>query len=159
MFENDCVVGVSAVVAGSSHHYRGKLGVILASGDFAASREMRARFFDEAVVNSEAGYPLATGDGLKIAERHGARIVNGDYAAFYIPRLRFIPPKEANWVLRLPPSRLVSRFIKLATAIMPAAIMRPFVMKFITTILGPEQISSRPAQPWSMRQASCCRLR
>lgn len=134
------VVGVSARVGdGPPTEYRSKLGVVLASGDFAASAAYRARFFDQAVANSVAAYPLATGDGLGIAEQHGARIVNGDYAAFYIPRLRFIPPSRSNWVLRLPPSRIVARFIRGATSVLPAAIMRPFVMKFITTILGPEQ--------------------
>lgn len=139
VLEDGKIVGVLANVDGVTKTYRASRGVILASGDFAASREMRARYFDEAVVNSEAGYPLATGEALALAERYGARIVNGGYSAFYIPRLRFIPPSDPHWVLRLPPSRMISQIIRLGTAILPRRLMRTFVMKFITTILGPEQ--------------------
>jgi succinate dehydrogenase/fumarate reductase flavoprotein subunit len=140
VFDGDRVAGVSVETADTSQvQYRAARGVILTSGDFAASPEYRARFFDQAVINSVAAYPLATGDGLRIGEKHGARIINGDYAAFYIPRLRFIPPSRPNWMLRLPPSRIVTTMIRFGMAIMPPAIMRPFIMRFITTILGPEQ--------------------
>jgi len=140
VFDGERVVGVSVGFNGNQPiEFRSRLGVVLASGDFAASAEYRARYFDQAVANSVAAYPLATGDGLKIGEKHGAQVVNGDYAAFYIPRLRFIPPDRSNWVLRLPPSRALAQLIRGATAILPAKFMRPFVMKFITTILGPEQ--------------------
>lgn len=140
LFEGDRVTGVIVEAQGTSPtEYYGDNGVILTTGDFAASAEYRSRFFDQAVVNSVAAYQLATGDGLRIGEKYGAHIINGDYAAFYIPRLRFIPPSQPNWLLRLPPSRFVTTMIKVGMAIMPPAIMRPLVMRFITTILGPEQ--------------------
>ena len=123
---------------GSKTTYRAKLGIVLASGDFAASKDMRARYFDQAVVNAEPVYKYNTGDGLKIAERLGARIVNGDYTNFYIPRMRFVPPSKASWVLRLPPSKLVARMIQFGWNVMPQALMRPFIMQFVTTVLGPE---------------------
>lgn len=97
-----------------------------------------ARYFDEAVVNAEPVYKYNTGDGLKIAERLGARIVNGDYTNFYIPRMLFVPPSEASWVLRLPPSILVARAIRLGWNVVPQALMRPIIMRFVTTVLGPE---------------------
>jgi hypothetical protein len=111
---------------------------VLASGDFAASKEIRARYFGQAVVNAEAVYKYNTGEAFKIAERLGARIVNGDYTAFYIPRMRFVPPRKASWVLRLPPSKAVARMIQFGWHVLPQALMRPFIMRFVTTALGPE---------------------
>ena len=123
---------------GSQATYRANRGIVLASGDFAASKDMRARYFDQAVVNAEPVYKHNTGDGFKIAERLGARVVNGDYTNFYIPRMRFVPPGKASWVLRLPPSKLVARMIQFGWNVMPQALMRPFIMQFVTTVLGPE---------------------
>jgi succinate dehydrogenase/fumarate reductase flavoprotein subunit len=123
---------------GSKTTFRAGRGVVLASGDFAASKEIRARYFGQAVVNAEAVYKYNTGEAFKIAERLGARIVNGDYTAFYIPRMRFVPPSKASWVLRLPPSKAVARMIQFGWRVMPQALMRPFIMRFVTTALGPE---------------------
>ena len=113
-------------------------GVVLASGDFAGSKEMRARWFPPPVVNAEPTYKHNTGEVLQIAERHGARIVNGDYSNFYIPRMRFVPPATKSWVLKLPPHRTITRMVQFAWRTLPPAIMRPFLMRFITTVLGPE---------------------
>jgi len=123
---------------GSKTTYRAGRGVVLASGDFAASKEIRARYFGQAVVNAEAVYKYNTGEPLQIAERLGAHIVNGDYTAFYIPRMRFVPPSKATWLLRLPPSKTVARMIRFGWNVMPQAVMRPFIMRFVTTVLGPE---------------------
>lgn len=117
---------------------RAKRGVVLAAGDFAASKEMRARWFPPPVVNAEPTYPHNDGSVLAVAERHGCRIVNGDYSNFYIPRMRFVPPAHKSWVLKLPPWRSITRMVQLAWRTMPPAVMRPFLMRFITTVLGPE---------------------
>jgi succinate dehydrogenase/fumarate reductase flavoprotein subunit len=123
---------------GREETLRAAKGVVLASGDFAGSKEMRARWFPPAVVNAEPTYKHNTGEVLAIAERHGARIVNGDYSNFYIPRMRFVPPANKSWVLKLPPHRVITRAVQLAWRMLPPAIMRPFLMRFITTVLGPE---------------------
>jgi succinate dehydrogenase/fumarate reductase flavoprotein subunit len=139
VFEDGCVVGAEA--RGPDGHmeiHRGRHGVILTSGDFAASREMRARYFHESVVNAEPTYKHNTGDLLRIVEGHGGRIVNGDYSNFYIPRMRFVPPAKASWVLRLPPWRSITRMVQLGWKVLPQALMRPFLMRFVTTVLGPE---------------------
>jgi succinate dehydrogenase/fumarate reductase flavoprotein subunit len=138
VFEGDRVVGVDVQEGGQRRVYRASRGVILAAGDFAGNREMRARFFKPEVVNAEPVNALSTGDGIQIGERHGGRVVNGDYSAFYIPRMRFVPPVKRSWVLNLPPWRAVGRGIQIGMRVVPPALMRPFVMRFITTALGPE---------------------
>jgi fumarate reductase flavoprotein subunit len=133
------IAGIRARAAsGGEETLRAKRGVVLAAGDFAASKAMRARWFPPAVVNAEPTYPHNDGGVLAVAERHGARIVNGDYSNFYIPRMRFVPPARRSWVLRLPPWRSITRLVQAAWRLLPPALMRPFLMRFITTVLGPE---------------------
>ena len=138
VFEGERVTGVKVEENGITKTYRAGTGVILAAGDFSGNRAMRARFFKPEVVNAEPVNRLSNGDGIMIGERHGGRIVNGDYSAFYIPRMRFVPPEKKSWVLRIPPWRSVARFIQMGLRYMPPTLMRPFVMRFITTALGPE---------------------
>jgi fumarate reductase flavoprotein subunit len=77
----------------------------------------------------------ATGDGQRMAEALGARILNGDLALG--PELRFIAPEKETLARRLPPWRALALFMEWALERMPAAILRPFVMQFLTTALAP----------------------
>ena len=139
LFEDGQVCGVQVL---NSHQHIQKIyakrAVILASGDFSGSREMRERFFDPAVVNAAPVVSINTGDGLLVAEKYGAQIINGDYAAFYIPRMRFVPQENAGWLSRLPPTKTIAQLMQWAMKYLPPAIIRPFMMKMVTTVLGPE---------------------
>jgi fumarate reductase flavoprotein subunit len=138
LLEAERVAGVKLEGPDGVREVRAGTAVILACGDFSASKEMRSRYFEQEVVNAEPMNPLATGEGLQIGERLGGRIVNGEYFAFYMPRMRFVPPKQQNWVMKLPPWRIVGRGIQWGMRTLPPALIRPFLMKFITTSLGPE---------------------
>jgi len=77
----------------------------------------------------------ATGDGQRMAEALGARIVNGDLALG--PEIRFIAPATETWMRRLPPWRWLAVFMAWSLDHLPAALLRPFMMKFLTTALAP----------------------
>jgi fumarate reductase flavoprotein subunit len=79
----------------------------------------------------------ATGDGQKLALALGARIVNGDLALG--PEIRFIAPARTTLVRRLPPWRSLARAMEWAMEHMPPALLRPFIMGFLTTALAPSQ--------------------
>jgi fumarate reductase flavoprotein subunit len=79
--------------------------------------------------------PTATGDGQRMAEALGAHIVNGDLALG--PELRFIAPAKETLARRLPPWRALAAFMEWAMEYAPAALLRPFVMQFLTTALAP----------------------
>ena len=51
--------------------------------------------------------------------------------------MRFVPPAEANLIQRLPPYHVVGNVIAWAMRALPQRILRPFLMKFLTTVLGP----------------------
>lgn len=77
----------------------------------------------------------ATGDGQKLALPLGARIINGDLALG--PELRFVPPQRQNILLGLPPWRVLANLMAWSLEKMPSALLRPFVMSFVTTALAP----------------------
>lgn len=110
--------------------------VVLASGDYAANADLKAKYISEAVSRVDAMNPTATGDGHEMAFPLGARVLNGDMLSG--PNLRFIPPPRETIDRRLPPSRLVTRIMKLALTHLPAKLLNPFVLRFTTTSMAPE---------------------
>lgn len=113
---------------------RGK-AVVLATGDFTNSPELKARFMGPQAAKVEGVNVTATGDGQRMAEALGARILNGDLALG--PELRFIAPAKETLARRLPPWRGLAAFMEWAMDHLPPAILRPFVMQFLTTALAP----------------------
>lgn len=109
--------------------------VILAAGDFTNSPELKGRFMGPREAKVEAVNPTATGDGQRLAEAVDGHVVNGDLALG--PELRFIAPQLETLVRRLPPLRSVAKIMEWALEYMPAAILRPFMMQFLTTALAP----------------------
>ena len=110
-------------------------GVVLAAGDFTNGADLKARFMGEQEAKVEGVNLTATGDGQKMAETLGGKIVNGDLALG--PELRFIAPVKETLARRLPPWRALATAMAWSLERLPAAILRPFVMQFLTTALAP----------------------
>ena len=104
--------------------------VIVAGGDFSASKDLRARYFPQEVVNAEPVNKLVTGEIFHIGEKYGAKIVNGDVEGAYIPKLRFVPlefvertEKIDDYTVRVIEKRPTAwDLARFDTAIYPAAI-------------------------------------
>lgn len=114
---------------------RAARAVVLASGDFTNSPECKRRFMGADAARVPGVNALATGDGQRMAESLGAIVLNGDLALG--PELRFAPPGGGSWVHRLPPSPLLAAAMAGAMRKLPAAWMRPFIVRFIATALAP----------------------
>jgi succinate dehydrogenase/fumarate reductase flavoprotein subunit len=129
------VTGVDADAAGAPVRFTARGGVILAAGDFTNSPQFKGRFMGPQEAKVEGVNPTATGDGQRLAEALGARIVNGDLALG--PEIRFIAPAQETFVRRLPPWRWLAMAMKWSLDWLPPALLRPFMMKFLTTALAP----------------------
>lgn len=138
IYEDGCVKGVSVDQIHRHIRLQARKGVILASGDFTSSPELKARFMGEQESKVEAVNETATGDGQLMAEELGAQILNGDLALG--PELRFIAPKKENFLKRLPPWGWLAELMAWSIDHVPQAILRPFMMKFLTTSLAPSTI-------------------
>jgi len=129
--EQGRVVGVDC----GPRRFRARGGVVLASGDFTSDPELKARFMGPQEAKIDGVNVTATGDGQNAAVALGARIINGDLALG--PELRFVPPQGRNILLMLPPWRLLANLMAWSLEHMPSALLRPFVMSFVTTALAP----------------------
>ena len=133
--EGGRVVGIDCDAAQGPCRYRARSGVVLATGDFTSDPELKGRFMGPREAKVDGVNITATGDGQKLALPLGARIVNGDLALG--PELRFVPPQRASFVAKLPPWPLLANFMGWSLDHMPSALLRPFVMSFVTTALAP----------------------
>lgn len=130
------VVGVNvAGTDGRTQSVMAKQAVILATGDYSNAPDLKARFGASHVADVEAVAQTSTGDGYRFAMEAGGSMVNGDLVRG--PIMRFVPPAHSNWIQRLPPYRIVGNAIAWAMRSLPQRILRPFLMKFLTTVLGP----------------------
>lgn len=127
--------GVLARIGGQTVEVQAQAGVVLASGDYSNDPDIKARFRPE-LAHIPAINPTATGDGHKLGEAVGGRLVNGEVV--YGPGLRFVEPARPSLVRRLPPSRMLGKLMQWALGVLPASVFRPFVMSFMTASLGPE---------------------
>jgi succinate dehydrogenase/fumarate reductase flavoprotein subunit len=133
--QDGCVTGVEAEGEGGLMRFTARGGVVLASGDFTNSPEHKARFMGPQEAKVEGVNETATGDGQRMAEALGARIINGDLALG--PEIRLIAPATETLVRRLPPWRWLAVFMEWSLDHLPAVLLRPFMMKFLTTALAP----------------------
>ena len=127
---------VTGVAGSDGHIVRGR-AVILATGDFTNDPELKARFMGAQQSKVEGVNSTATGDGQKLALALGAQIINGDLALG--PEIRFIAPVRTTLVRRLPPWRSLAWAMEWAMAHAPQALLRPFILGFLTTALAPSQ--------------------
>jgi succinate dehydrogenase/fumarate reductase flavoprotein subunit len=133
--EDGRVVAIDCETATGLRRFRARGGVVLATGDFTSDPELKARFMGPQEAKIDGVNVTATGDGQKLALPLGARIINGDLALG--PELRFVPPQRRNILLSLPPWRALANLMAWSLEHMPSALLRPFVMSFVTTALAP----------------------
>jgi fumarate reductase flavoprotein subunit len=79
----------------------------------------------------------ATGDGQRLAESIGGVILNGELALG--PELRFQAPSSRPLAARLPPWTLIGDFLSWSMGNLPGKMLRPLIMKFLTTTLAPSK--------------------
>ena len=80
--EHDTVVGVRAEHAGTSVEYRGRRGVLIASGGFERDPGLMTQYHGDGVEAAWSA-PANTGDGLRMAEQAGAGLANMDQVWWY----------------------------------------------------------------------------
>ena len=129
------VVGVIVGTGPQAVRHVARGGVVLAAGDFTNDPVLKALHMGPQEAKVDAVNPTATGDGQHLATAIGARVRNGDLALG--PELRFIAPEKETFVRRLPPWRPLAQAMQWALEHVPMRLLRPVMMKFLTTMLAP----------------------
>ena len=109
--------------------------VILASGDYSASRELIARYAASAVGLPPVN-PSNTGDGLVMAMEVGAAIRN---MSRVLEDLRFVPPKGVDIARAMPSSPLASRAMRIAIERLPRWVLGWFARRALTSWVAPSK--------------------
>jgi succinate dehydrogenase/fumarate reductase flavoprotein subunit len=135
VMEEGRVAAIDCDTVDGPQRFRARDGIVLATGDFTSDPELKARFMGPQEAKIDGVNITATGDGQKLALPLGARIINGDLALG--PELRFVPPQRKNILLSLPPWPALANLMAWSLDHMPKALLRPFVMSFVTTALAP----------------------
>jgi succinate dehydrogenase/fumarate reductase flavoprotein subunit len=118
---------------GTVERYRVRGAVVLTCGDYSAGGELKRRYArPELMAMQTSCNPVNTGDGHLMAMELGARVLNSHMA---VARVRFIAPPVRKLLHRLPPWRLLTKFMELSLEYMPAWLLRPFIISFLTTVL------------------------
>jgi fumarate reductase flavoprotein subunit len=137
--ENGRVVGVEASVMGVPLRAMARRGVILTSGDIGGDPAKMYTYMKGWIDNVEVYNPLNSGDGHDMAAAAGAHIVaRKDLGPEAAAHIRFIQPPSV-FVHKIPPYPAVTKAMVAAIKLLPEALIRPFLMKFLTTTLGPDR--------------------
>mgnify|MGYP001466633088 CR=1 FL=1 len=134
---DDRVESVTVERGGRAIAVAPRRAVVLAGGDYSNSPALKDALAGAAVAGVPGVNPTAQGDCHTLATAVGGEVVNGDLVLG--PLLRFVPPPAKSLVDRIPPWRLLGSLMKWGLETLPAALIRPFVMQFVTTALGPER--------------------
>lgn len=130
------VVGIETKTStGARRRVLARKGVILATGDYSGSVDLKRAFGAPDTADVEPVAETSSGDGYRFGLDAGSDVINGDIVRG--PIMRFVPPKHQSFVQTIPPFRVVGHAIRLAMRITPQRILRPFLMRFLTTVLGP----------------------
>jgi len=135
LIEDGRVIGARCEMTSGLIDIRAK-AVVLASGDYAANTQLKAKYISPEVAKVDAMNPTATGDGHEMAFPLGARVLNGDVLSG--PTLRFIPPPKESIDRLLPPWPIITKLMRFSLKYLPDRLLRPFVLGFTTTSMAPE---------------------
>lgn len=125
---------------GSQLLVRARRAVVLTTGDFSASAEMKRIYIGERVAAFLPVNPNATGDAQRMAMAVGAQMLNAD--VFDMPTMRLAPPPAEGWfglLQKLPPGRPLTMPIKWGLRHTPGRLIRPLMLGFVTTYLSPRE--------------------
>lgn len=112
----------------------GRRGVILATGDYSASTEMKAEFVGEAAAKIPPVNPNSTGDGFKLGTGVGAVMLQMDRL---YEGLRFAPSKRPDPIKILPSHPLLSKAMRLIVERLPKNLLAYVIRGALTSWVGP----------------------
>ncbi|AVG24237.1 NAD(P)-dependent oxidoreductase [Pontimonas salivibrio] len=129
------VSGVQVTRGGKTSTVAARVGVVLASGDFSASRALR-----DANLSVEAATALpinqdALGLGHEFAIKHGAGTKNMDM--LFGPQLRFPVPEKGGFLDRLPTWKWLCQIEAFIVGNVPTWMLKPVVKSLLVAWMSP----------------------
>ena len=136
LLENGTAIGIEAVTPQGVRRFLARKAVILAGGDYSGSAHFKALYGSDALARVPAVNQTNTGDCQQMVLDIGGEVLNGDLMLG--PVLRFAAPASKKLFQRIPPWKALTSIMQLALHHLPATMIRPFIMQFMTTVTAPE---------------------
>ena len=124
----------------NGREYFGRRGVILATGDYSASAEMKAKYVGEDAAKIPPVNPNNTGDGFKLGADAGGVMIQMDRL---YEGLRFAPSTRVDPIKMLPSHPLISKAMRLVVERLPRKILAYVVRGALTSWVGPNNTMYR----------------
>jgi fumarate reductase flavoprotein subunit len=110
--------------------------VVVATGDYSASRELKKRWISEQTSKIPPVNPANTGDGFTMAIGLGAKVCN---EWRLIEDLRFAPPPARDLIKQLPTGRWASAGMRGMIEHLPPSVFAWFARRALTTWIAPSR--------------------
>jgi fumarate reductase flavoprotein subunit len=131
----DEVVGVRYRSGGATRELHARGGVVLASGDFTGSREMRERFLPPPAAAAIPVNEHSTGDGHRMAMDAGADMKCMDLIIG--PQLRLPPQATSPWFEALPTWRWLRVLAAAYITHAPKSLLAPIAKRLLIAHMSP----------------------
>jgi succinate dehydrogenase/fumarate reductase flavoprotein subunit len=116
--------------------FRARRGVVLASGDYSSSSEVKRKFLPVDIAEIDGINENSTGDGYRLGTRVGADALSMDQV--YGPELRFIPNLKGTFRDHFPSHPLLGKMMAIALDILPRGILARFAKELLVSWQHPE---------------------
>lgn len=130
------VIGASA----NGHDFFGRRGVILATGDYSASAELKAKYVGEDAAKVPPVNPNNTGDGFLLGTEVGGVMVQMDRL---YEGLRFAPSCRPDPIKMLPSVPGLTRLLRVVVERLPKNLLAYVIRGALTSWIGPNNTMYR----------------
>ncbi|MEU6320717.1 FAD-dependent oxidoreductase [Streptomyces sp. NPDC047009] len=130
------IVGASV----NGMNYFGRRGVILATGDYSASTELKAKYVGEAAAKVPPVNPNNTGDGFKLGTEVGAVMTQMDRL---YEGLRFAPSNRPDLIKMLPFVPGLTKLMRQVVEKLPKNLLAYVIRGALTSWIGPNNTMYR----------------
>jgi len=111
--------------------------VVLAAGDYSASRSMRSAHLTPNAASALPINPNSTGDGHRLALQAGAALKRLD--GVFGPQLRFAAPIQSSWISKLPSWRWVHKIAALILTKAPPSVLAELAKPLLVAHMSPAE--------------------
>jgi fumarate reductase flavoprotein subunit len=111
--------------------------VVLAAGDYSASRSMRSTHLTPNAASALPINPNSTGDGHRLALQAGAALKRLD--GVFGPQLRFAAPIQSSWISKLPSWRWVHKIAALILTKAPPSVLAELAKPLLVAHMSPAE--------------------
>ena len=126
---------VTGVVAAGTR-FSALLGVVLATGDYSSAPDLIGRFKGDRFIGIKGINPNSTGNGHRLAEEAGGRLVNMDIT--YGPEIRFVAREGRTFQQLLPTGRLVASVVSRLISLVPQFVVNRLILRLLVNWQHPE---------------------